>query len=64
MTKDEAMQAMREGKKVAHQFFSPDEWMMHNALGIEFEDGNICTLREFWHYRTDDYWQDGWRVVE
>lgn len=27
MTKQEAIQAMREGKKVTHRYFSSDEWM-------------------------------------
>ena len=28
MTKAEALQAMREGKKVTHCYFQPHEWMM------------------------------------
>ena len=27
MSKEEAIQAMKEGKKVTHRFFSSDEWM-------------------------------------
>ena len=27
MTKEEAIKAMSEGKKVRHRYFSPDEWM-------------------------------------
>ena len=27
MSKEEAIQAMQEGKKVTHSYFSKDEWM-------------------------------------
>lgn len=34
MTKAEAIQAMKEGKKVTHHLFSPDEWMTMRCDGM------------------------------
>ena len=40
MTKEEAIRAMSEGKKVRHRYFSKDEWVTINSSGLyEFEDG-------------------------
>ena len=36
MTKQEAIQAMREGKKVTHRWFSPNEWMTIKAGNVLF----------------------------
>lgn len=42
MTKEEAIKAMSEGKKVRHRYFSRDEWVTMNSAGLyEFEDGVI-----------------------
>jgi len=40
MTKEEAIQALNEGKKVTHRYFSDDEWVEKLADGrYRFEDG-------------------------
>lgn len=40
MTKEEAIKAMSEGKKVRHRYFGPDEWVSMNSNGLYvFEDG-------------------------
>lgn len=45
MTKEEAIRAMSEGKKVRHRYFSKDEWVTINSSGLyEFEDGIIVIL--------------------
>lgn len=38
MTKEEAIRAMSEGKKVRHRYFSKDEWVTINSSGL-YEDG-------------------------
>lgn len=60
MTKDEAMTFMRNGGKVTHRFFSPDEWMIESGYLYEFEDGCMCEFSEFWSFRKDASWDDGW----
>jgi hypothetical protein len=64
MTKAEAIQSMKEGNKVTHRFFSPNEWMSSDARGGQytFEDGVKCSWFEFWQWRTDRYWLDGFSL--
>jgi len=63
MTKDEAIDAMREGKKVAHRHFTGEEWVKETGTRYEFEDGCMCEPREFWAHRVHSSWVDGWSVV-
>lgn len=60
MTKQDAIKAMREGKKVTHMWFSPGEWMTMEGNSILLEDGVKCSENEFWHWRKDDTWNDGY----
>ena len=55
MTKDEAIKAMQEGEKVAHNLFSPEEWMTIKDMQILFEDGCMCFPNEFWIHRDDSH---------
>jgi len=65
MTKQDAITAMREGKKVTHRYFSNDEWVALTATGLYlFEDGAICTSLLFWQDRQGEYWETGWSVFE
>lgn len=64
MTKQEAIQAMKQGKRVRHRFFSQDEWMTQYSNGqIIFEDGVKVNMALFWSDRTGPAWQDGWEIV-
>jgi hypothetical protein len=47
MTKAEAIQAMKEGKKVTHHLFSPDEWMTMRCDGEKGECRYQCALTFF-----------------
>jgi len=66
MTKDEAKQAMREGKKVTHRYFTPDEWVKSDQDGVIYilEDGVELTAREFWKYRTNPAFESDWQLFE
>lgn len=64
MTKEEAIKAMSEGKKVRHRYFGPDEWVSMNSNGLYvFEDGVKVDSSLFWMDRQDSYWNDGWSLV-
>lgn len=64
MTKEEAIRAMSEGKKVRHRYFSKDEWVTINSSVLyEFEDGVKVGPSLFWMDRQDSYWNDGWSLV-
>lgn len=69
MTKQEAIQAMREGKKVTHRFFQPDEWVTWVISGLGecddmyiTEDGCRLSSEDFWTLRTDPAWETGWEI--
>lgn len=62
MTRPEAIKAMREGKKVTHKYFSPEEWATLDNGEILLEDGVRCSPSEFWKYRRDPMFDDGWSL--
>lgn len=63
LTKDEAIQAMKEGHKVAHRYFSDDEWMTLDGLSFLTEDGCRHDPYIFWIDRQSPEWNTDWRVV-
>jgi hypothetical protein len=62
MTKEEAIKAMREGKKVTHQYFIKNEWMTMEGNRIIFEDDCSCWAHEFWADRKYVGWEDGYSL--
>jgi len=63
MNKQEAIQAIKEGKKVTHIYFSPDEWVTLTPSGLyKFEDGVVCTSQFFWFDRKDVMWETDWTI--
>ena len=62
MSKQKAIEAMNNGKKVTHRLFDPDEWMQVKGKLYEFEDGCLCEFGEFWNHRTNDSWLEGWKI--
>lgn len=64
MTREDALQAMIDGKYVAHRNFSSDEYIYMIAQNIFSEDGyNMKTVHdEFWRSRSGGYWEDGWEI--
>ena len=65
MTRDEMYNSLRKGNKITHTTFEPHEWVrLVGYFKLEFEDGCICSLNDFWMYRTSDVWLDGYSVFE
>jgi len=64
MTKDEAIQEMKKGVKITHTYFASDEWMTMKGNKIVLEDGVKCWPEEFWTYRTDKGWLDGFEIYK
>lgn len=62
MTKEEAIEKMKAGEKVTHRYFTSDEWMTMEGGKIVLEDGVRCSTHEFWRWRTDDVWNDGYEI--
>ena len=66
MTKDEAIAAMKQGKKVTHaRSFTAEEWMIINSDDrFEFEDGATCQQYSFWEGRLPHAFLDGWELFD
>lgn len=69
MTKQEAIQAMKEGKKVTHRFFSRGEWVemtgSKSASGddlISTEEGYSIPQFTFFSDRNLPQWENGWSI--
>lgn len=64
MTKQEAIQAMKEGKKVTHIHFLKSEWVKSDPTGsfYEFEDGVKCDSNFFWMDRKQESWNEDWSL--
>lgn len=62
MNQQEAIQAMREGKKVTHTYFPPEEWVSMEGNKIVLEDGVRCAPSEFWKWRTEASFENGWEL--
>lgn len=64
MTKQEAIDQMHNGVKITHIYFDKNEWMAIENDEIVLEDGVKCSFEEYWKYRTQDFWDDGYSVFE
>ncbi len=65
MTKQEAIKSMREGKKITHLHLGKSEWMtMDNEGYLLLEDGVKCSLTEFFGWRIDKSWDNGYSFYE
>lgn len=65
MDKAEAIHAMRQGRKVTHEHFSRDEWMTAEGhYELRLEDGVVCSMNEFFKWRTDESWETGYSLWE
>lgn len=65
MTREEAIKAMSEGKKVRHKYFSRKEWVTMKSNGeYLFEDGYSVSPELFWFDRQDSYWDKDWEIFK
>ena len=68
MTKEQAIQAMRDGQKVTHRYFTPDEWMMIDKkapiVKYIFEDGNTISSTMFWSDHSNPCFDIDWSVFK
>jgi hypothetical protein len=62
MTKSEAHEAMKNGEKVRHTYFTDDEWATMEMGMIVLEDGVRCSPAEFWKWRQHKEFDDGWSI--
>lgn len=59
MTKHEALEAMKEGNNVTHEYFTDDEYLYITNNGVILtEDG--CIFNE--QFNKPDYFPTGWLI--
>ena len=58
----EAIQLMKQGKKLTHRYVSNDEWITMIGNIIRMEKGQECWATEFWRDRSDKTWETDWSV--
>jgi hypothetical protein len=65
MTRFDAAQALKAEKKLTHKYFSPDEWVMGTGDGMYLmEDGVKCSPAEFWKWRQQEFFNEGWEIFK
>lgn len=64
MTRFMAIQHMRAGRKVTHKYFTPEEWATMENGQIVLEDGVRCSPAEFWKWRQESGFDDGWKIFK
>lgn len=66
MTKDDILSISAEqGMKITHELFTDDEYIEVLTNGdIRTEEGYIVSQDEFWRYRTEKYWDEGWSIYQ
>lgn len=64
MTQGKAIELMRQGVKITHFRFLPNEWMIIQGLYIVFEDGDRVEQSAFWADRKGEQWYDGYSVFK
>ncbi|MGJ1308526.1 hypothetical protein [Sphingobacterium multivorum] len=60
MNKKEALQFMKDGSKISHEYFQAHEWMTIRDGKMLLEDGVKCSVEEFFAYRTSSEWEEGY----
>lgn len=62
MTKQEAIQEMNKGVKITHWLFTPNEYVYIHPIEKVLMDENdyVLSWLEFWKYRENPNFEDGW----
>ncbi|MGR5451968.1 hypothetical protein ACP3V3_19840 [Vibrio sp. PNB22_3_1] len=60
MTRQEAIDALKEGALITHKHFTETEWVKGHRGKYLFEDGVKCTPDEFWSSRSDEAFDEDW----
>ena len=66
MTKAQAIQALKEGKKLTHRYFSATEFVFQpdpEKNIYQFEDGVQLSSTMFWLDRAIEQWDTDWEII-
>lgn len=63
MNRRQAIDALKEGKKITHTFFSSWVWFKSGTNNTIINDENTCRdSRDWWSYRMGSHFDNGWSV--
>lgn len=64
MKKEQAIELMKQGKRITHENFLDYEWMTMDKSGttITLEDGISLPAEEFWKGREHWQWDEGYSI--
>ncbi|NCC17207.1 MAG: hypothetical protein EOM28_12960 [Clostridia bacterium] len=63
MTKDEALEKMKQGFKVSNQYFTSDEFLYMKENGVIMSEDGYNFNEWFFNIRKGEEWKlDGWSV--
>ena len=62
MTKVEAIEQMKQGKKVTHMYFSKEEWTTMKGGRVHTEDGYNFEPGEWWSFRSAKCFDNDWSL--
>jgi len=62
MNKQEAIEAMKVGKKVTHEYFNSDEYIYMIGESLYDEGDSYLISDLFWKDREGFHWDTGWSV--
>lgn len=67
MNKTEAKAALKQGIRVRHNLFEPEEWIEKHsgelAIDLINQAGHIMDWYDFWKYRDQPYFEEGWEMI-
>ncbi len=65
LTREEAKQALNEGKKVKHLYFKGDEYIAkHSDEFLIDQNGDKYNAHDFWKYRSNGMFAEGWSIID
>jgi protein involved in sex pheromone biosynthesis len=62
LTKSEAIEALSQGKKVTHRYFTPDEFIYEEGNYYVDENGYRVKPELFWFDRRSEAFETGWSL--
>ena len=62
MNREQAKAKMKEGEKLTHYYFSPEEWVSYKDGKVLTEEDYLHDWDEFWSHREDEYFDDNWSL--
>lgn len=65
-TRKTAKQWLKEGKKITHFLFMPGEFVYFNQErnSLVDESGILLSLKSFFIFRRETYWDEGWEIYK